>query len=56
MSDTVFICACLTLAVLIVIGLIVVIVTIRRLRKTQKEVQKHEKTKVLEKKYDWYRH
>ena len=32
------------------------IITIRRLHKAQKQLQKENKTDDQEKKYDWYRH
>ena len=56
MSHTLFIYASFVLAVLIIIGAIFTIITMRRLHRTQKELQKQDKTSTKEKKYDWYRH
>ncbi len=56
MTDTMFIYAFSILAMLIIIGFITMIITIRRLHKTEKELLKYGKAKVAEKKYGWYRH
>ena len=54
MTHTTFTYTCLVLAILIAIGFIIMIITIRRLHKAQKQLQKENKTDDQEKKYDWY--
>ena len=56
MTHTTFTYTCLVLAILIAIGFIIMIITIRRLHKALKQLQKENKTDDQEKKYDWYRH
>lgn len=56
MTHTTFTYTCLVLAILIAIGFIIMIITIRRLHKAQKQLQKENKTDDQKKKYDWYRH
>ena len=56
MSRTIFIYASIVLVVLIILGVVFTIITMRRLHSTQKQLQKQDKASTKEKKYDWYGH
>ena len=56
MSHTIFIYASIVLVVLIILGVVFTIITMRRLHITQKQLQKQDKASTKEKKYDWYGH
>ena len=56
MSHTIFIYASIVLVVLIILGVVFTIITMRRLHSTQKQLQKQDKASTKEKKYDWYEH
>lgn len=56
MSHTIFIYASIVLVVLIILGVVFTIITMRHLHSTQKLLQKQDKASTKEKKYDWYGH
>lgn len=55
-AAVIFIYASIVLVVLIILGVVFTIITMRRLHSTQKQLQKQDKASTKEKKYDWYGH
>lgn len=56
MNSTYIIYTLILLALLIIIGFIIMLISMHQLRKTQKEIKEHEDSNKYKKNYNWYRH
>lgn len=56
MNSTYIIYTLILLALLIIIGFMIMLLCLRRLQKTQKEIKEHENSDEYKNNYNWYRH